>query len=439
MLKSKENVKKIIAMLQSFHQGSLSDMSQLSKENLEVINDTIISLGESLVPFQEQAISVFPLLEQYAQNIVNLEQYARQGHDVKAITNSILEQIAEISATVESVLPSDKKIVYFLPYKASMWDSLESVWREAAADENIAAYVMPIPYYVKNPDGSFKEYHWEIDQYPKEVPVVDYHGINLRDIHPDKIYIHNPYDESNHIASVDPEFYSKKIKDYTDELIYIPYFVVNEENLTPQSIEHLVIYAGVIYSHKVIVQSEKVRQCYIKVLVDEFGDQYKSYFSKKICWKDSPKLDKVRNTKREDVYIPNEWKKHILKPDGTWKKIILYNNSIGYLLNYCDKMLDKYRNTLEIFKANRDKVCLLWRPHPLIESTMKSMHPELLAEYMKIVNEYRKDDWGIYDDTSDLNRAIAISDGYYGDRSSVVRLFKEAGKICMIQNPEVIL
>ena len=46
-----------------------------------------------------------------------------------------------------------RREVVFLPYKASMWDSLESVWKRYEDDPLVDAYVIPIPYYDKNPDG----------------------------------------------------------------------------------------------------------------------------------------------------------------------------------------------------------------------------------------------------------------------------------------------
>lgn len=42
-----------------------------------------------------------------------------------------------------------------------MWDSLESVWKKAAADERCEAYVVPIPYFDKNPDGSLGQMHYD--------------------------------------------------------------------------------------------------------------------------------------------------------------------------------------------------------------------------------------------------------------------------------------
>ena len=53
------------------------------------------------------------------------------------------------------------------------------------------------------------------------------------------------------------------------------------------------------------------------------------------------------------------------------------------------------------------------------------------------MDTYRAEGWGIYDDTADLDRAIAVSDGYYGDGSSVVQLCRERGIPVMYQDVEI--
>lgn len=62
-----------------------------------------------------------------------------------------------------------------------------------------------------------------------------------------------------------------------------------------------------------------------------------------------------------------------------------------------------------------------------------------MEEYDEIVERYREEGWGIYDDTADMYRAITVSDAYYGDNSSVVELYKQTGKPIMIQNVKIIL
>ena len=99
--------------------------------------------------------------------------------------------------------------------------------------------------------------------------------------------------------------------------------------------------------------------------------------------------------------------------------------------------MDKIENTLGIFRENQDEIALLWRPHPLVESTMRSMRPEILQKYTMLKEQYLAEGWGIYDETADVDRAVVISDAYYGDGSSVVQLYQQTGKPIMIQNVEI--
>ena len=66
------------------------------------------------------------------------------------------------------------------------------------------------------------------------------------------------------------------------------------------------------------------------------------------------------------------------------------------------------------------------------------MRQKLREEYREIVERYREAGWGIYDDTSDMDRAVILSDGYYGDWSSVMYLCQKVGLPIMTQNAYVI-
>ena len=55
---------------------------------------------------------------------------------------------AEISKRLKELI--SESVIYkvvFMPYKASMWDSLESIWMAADKDERCEALVVPITYY----------------------------------------------------------------------------------------------------------------------------------------------------------------------------------------------------------------------------------------------------------------------------------------------------
>ncbi len=205
--------------------------------------------------------------------------------------------------------------------------------------------------------------------------------------------------------------------------------------------KHFCTVPAVYNADKVIVQSEDMRKVYIKVLLETSNDKSKAvrkYWEDKILGLGSPKFDKVANTKREDITVPEEWLRIIEKPDGSWKKIIFYNTSVGALLQHNEKMIAKMEYVFRVFQENQEDVALLWRPHPLIQATIESMRPQLWTEYDRLVRKYREEGWGIYDDTADLDRAVEISDAYYGDGSSVVQLYQKTGKPIMMQNVEIV-
>lgn len=408
--------------------------------------DAALQIGTYLETFGEQYRSQVEILEDYCEKIYQMSIATSDGNACRKLSKKIRKQLGGLQSCIQSEMPEDKKEVVFLPYKASMWDSLESVWQAADADENTDAYVIPIPYYDKNPDGSFREEHYEVDLYPEYVPITRFDEYDFENRRPDMILIHNPYDGFNYVTSVHPFFYSENLKKFTDELIYIPYFVLGE--IDPdnpdavKSMEHFCLTQGVMHADKVIVQSENMKKIYVNVLTDfmkeHTGKNTRAYWEKKILGLGSPKFDKVMNTRKVDVTVPEAWRKVIEKEDGSWKKIILYNTSVQALLDHKEKMNRKIRDVLRVFKENREEVALLWRPHPLIEATIQSMGLEGGDEYREIVKDYRAEGWGIYDDTADLDRAIALSDAYYGDGSSVVQLCRERGMPVMVQDVEII-
>ena len=160
-------------------------------------------------------------------------------------------------------------------------------------------------------------------------------------------------------------------------------------------------------------------------------------WEQKIEGSGSPKVEKLKNTKYEDLEIPSDWDEKLKTEDGSKKKAVFYNTSLASALAGREKYLAKIKRVLKIFADNKDSITLIWRPHPLFESTLRSMRPELADDYVKIVEDYKRENFGIYDDTPDLDRAIIISDAYYGDHSSVVQLYKMTGKPIMIQNIEI--
>ena len=113
--------------------------------------------------------------------LLAVDQLAAGAPDAGEIV-SLCSELLQYMMTQTQKENAFKKEIFFLPYKASMWDSLESVWKAAAEDkEHCIAYVMPIPYADLTPEHTAAEWHCERELFPKDVPTVDWEKFNLED------------------------------------------------------------------------------------------------------------------------------------------------------------------------------------------------------------------------------------------------------------------
>jgi hypothetical protein len=310
----------------------------------------------------------------------------------------------------------------FISYKASMSDSIESIYHAAKADPDCDAYWIPIPYYDRNRSGSIGEAYIEAaGHYDASIDITDWRSYDMETRRPDMIFTFSPYDSSNYITSIHPNYYCEKLKSYTDLLIYVPYFLDIDEGTT----ENYCLLPACMFADKTVLSTEKMRDTYIRVFNRMHGNSFGKPEDKFVAL-GSPKYDKAINTKRIDCGLPSEWEKMICD-----KKVVTYVSSVGCALDTWDTYLDKLCRILETFYRHSDAL-LWWRPHPLMEATLGMIRPELLSRYKEIVSAYKNECRGIYDDTSDLHRAIAWSDAFYGDWSSLLLLYQVAGKPVMM-------
>ncbi|SHK69971.1 hypothetical protein SAMN05216582_11323 [Selenomonas ruminantium] len=328
------------------------------------------------------------------------------------IVQSILPQLQALAKTLQEE-SGRKTVIYFLPYKSSMWDSLESVYLAAKDDPACEPYVMPIPYYDRNPDTSLGTMHYEGGQFPKDIPITDYRQVDLQAVCPDIIYIHNPYDYANYVTSIDPAYYSDKLKSFCKLLVYIPYYITSGAMGEGQAM-------CPVYEHAdyIVVQSESLRHFFDKRVP-----------LSKIVGLGSPKADKVINMCKNPPPIPKDWQEKM-----AGKKVYFYNTSLAGMLENTAVFFQKMRYVFRTF-AQHPEVCLLWRPHPLTMATLDSIRKPFVAEYEALRDYFIEHDLGIYDDTPEIEPSIAYSDVYLGDSgTSVTALFGVAGKPLFLFN-----
>ena len=142
---------------------------------LQQSQECAISMGNTIEGSEGEGFVTVTKLEKYCETLYRVSQEISSGEkaDERKIGKILQKSLIAVENSLNNDIPVTTETV-FLPYKAAMWDSLESVWMKAKEDPDDTTYVIPIPYYEKNPDGSFREEFYEGDLYPKDVPVTGY-------------------------------------------------------------------------------------------------------------------------------------------------------------------------------------------------------------------------------------------------------------------------
>lgn len=375
---------------------------------LQESQDAIIAIGERLEKeTKEESNFIIKdmelLCECFYQLSQDLDNRTRYSEQINILLVEILMKIEQ--------LPSAYQIVFF-PYKADMWDSLESVWLACKEDSLCDCKVVPIPYYHYNANTNEWEYRYEIDRFPDYVKVINYEDYDLTE-GADAAFIHNPYDQYNHVTNVHSDYFSYNLKKYVKNLFYIPYYVTT---------------GFIADDHKML--SAYVNADYLVVQSESFKEGLKDYpYYEKALVVGSPKLDCIIRLSGDKNIVPEDWKSTL---EG--KKSLMLNTSLNQFLYDGEAYLQKLKYLFDVAKTQKD-VVIIWRPHPLLQSTIESMRPHLLKTYMELKAYFVNENIGIFDTTPDIINTVAVTDGYIGETSSsVVNLFEAAGKPLFILN-----
>ena len=124
-----------------------------------------------------------------------------------------------------------------------------------------------------------------------------------------------------------------------------------------------------LYADHIVIQSPKFRAYFDQNLPD-----------RKFLPLGSPKFDSVIEQCKNPPEPPAEWAAKMAGEGGRWKRVIFYNTSINGMLADTENFLRKIEYVFQCFEGRKD-VCLLWRPHPLLETTFDSMRPQYRQGY----------------------------------------------------------
>ena len=426
------------------HEILLNKDSGLSYEDiityLSELQNNIVSFGTLTESIKGEDCNTVKLLEQYLEVIYKVAKYVQkfdEGISYEASAESKYaecdEEVKDTFASISDAIDSEivnRRSVLFLPVKAKHFSSMRMAYEMETATPDTDVYVMPLPYYYKEYDGSFKdEMHIDTEEFIKaNIPVTDYSRFDLSLLCPEKIYINSAYDEYNMAVSVDTRFYARNVKKYTEKLIYIPYFKLMEFDRANYpcwyNMQYYCTVPGVVMADKVYVQSENTRKVYIDKLNEWVGDEkYTEIWEQKI-----------------DVYDESceEHSEDELRDAGS-KKTIVWFVSAGSLAEFGDKYIEKAYRNLDVFALSKDKLKVLLNSEPFLDEMIKNYSDELYKKWTGFIDEFNRS--GIGEVVSQVEEksvdVLLKATAYYGDPSYICKDFILMKKPVMLQNVEV--
>lgn len=383
--------------------------------------DCAVAVGNAIENAAGEGTQPVALLEELCEQLYFITQ---ESGSLKPYIKRCRELLVKINHGIKYDLPDDKLEILFLPYKASMWTALESIWQAAIGYENCNVTVIPVPYYKLYLAEEKGEFAYEGDEFPDYVPIVSYKEYDIEKMRPDMIFIHNPYDDTNTLTRIPDEYHSAALKQHTDLLVYSPY--ANFGAFNPAAGHPFMCQTKALnYVDYVVVQSQKVAKLYSDAGVAK----------EKLLTFGSPKADAIVNKLKEKQPLPAEWERKLKD-----KIAVLFNVSLSYFVvwrNYEERKEapEEYSLAMKTIKrflvemSQTEGYGVIWRPHPLMKDMLRSRglvrETQFIEEMEQLIETSEN---MVIDRNADYMPAFQRSDGFITTYTSMIPEYMITGK-----------
>ena len=291
--------------------------------------------------------------------------------------------------------------IAFLPYKRSMWNSMQSVYEECKA-AGVEVHCMPIEYIC------FKE-NKRVDYIATDYNLFGDIAEPIDSLeHADYIAIQYPYDNENFVTSMFPQYYTKALKEkYNAKIIYLPYG-------TGMGQRHFSLHAGCRDIDYAFMEDQANADLFVSLWKENGVD-----FTGRVFALGSAKLDMARDLPR---ITPPEWYETLHD-----RKVVLITTSLGPFIHDPVRKIELYEKHVRE-EAAKPMQAVIFRPHPLMWNTIRSLLPTLENKYIQMLATIRDTKHVKVDNSEYLERAMAASDYLITDPSSVLDMWIATGK-----------
>ena len=282
------------------------------------------------------------------------------------------------------------------------WDSMDSVYRSLMSRDDCEVDVVLEPIFrkIKLEDGTIRQNviyeDYLTDLGIKHVPFSEY---DIEKKSPDLIFFSQPYE-----SVTDEMFWPVNLSKH-GKLIYVPYY---SSTTIKESITHdnFTLFSSDTekYSWRIACQSENMLAHYVK---------YGSRKGENIVVSGVPKWDYPLGLNKLNTPCPLEWKEKI-----SGRKVFLWNT---HFIKE-NQGFELFTNGVKFINyfLNNDKIALIWRPHPMMETCLKVYTPEYYDVYKQLIDVIQKSKNIIVDDSPTYDSSFVWSDALLSDYSSLI-------------------
>lgn len=295
--------------------------------------------------------------------------------------------------------------IAFCPYKAEMWDAMESIYDSCLFEPKVQAKICPIPFAEVDFAGNVGMFRTETSQLKSIItPHEDFITPDkLDEFKPDYVVLHYPYDEHNSVTRIAKDFWSINLMYKGYKIIYSPYGLpyggISSCNLIHQPV---VKHAWLIVEDSE-AEAQNVIDCWKKENID---------LTDRIIITGSPKRDLLWDAE-----------------DTGNTSTTLIAGSLLPLLNMFPQQIRKFRDIITNELSLNKKVIL--RLHPLASTGIRSKTPQYYESWLLFLGWCQ-----VQSETHDFSfdRNIRIQDTMndcdymYAEPGSAVELWKGTKK-----------
>ncbi len=421
-------------------QGVLAGCQDLAVSLGETIEDRGIDCGDIISVLEEYCEKIYFVYqklsagEKDAEGINGLKEYEAKipeaasavvANDIDNNDDLCFDKLTENK--IESLEKTEIKSVVFLVRDAKCWKSLHSLWEAAKADEKVEKVtVIVTPFFIKDGKGELIRENMIIknEGFPDEVTLTDFDDYSFETEKPDVVIFQEPYDEYGDVYSVHPDLYAARIRMYTNKLVFVPGFTVDE--VTPEdqrsryTLGRYLKNPGPAYADVIFAQSENMKNVFAEIL---------SEMTERIDW----------TARISGAGVPaKDVECDCVRPESEKKYVLLYQLSVSVLYQYGIEMLEKSRKLIELAKERfGTDMYIRYFEDQNIHKVLKNKKKGLYERYKRFVEELRADDLVTVDESGDVEGAVLDSDGYFGDGSIALTKSYRMKKPVLWQNPVV--